>query len=66
MRGNIWTVVALGTGIVFLPLILDVDATGETAGIVQDLTTAIAPVIALTFVVAVMGYFLVLFGSDSF
>lgn len=66
MRGSIWTVASLGTGLVLLPLILDVDATGETADIVSQLTTAIAPVVALTFIMAVFGYFLVLYTSDSF
>ena len=66
MRGNIWTVVALGVSIVFIPLVLDVDASGETASIVESLTTAIAPVVGLTFIIAVFGLFLVLFGSDSF
>lgn len=69
MRGNTWTIVALGVGVVFLPLVLSedlvTDGTGET---IFDLVTALGVPVALMFIVAVFAFFIVLFdgGGDAF
>jgi len=65
MRGTIWSVVALGTGIVMLPLILPSTGGGDDAGTaIFDLITSIAPVVGLTFAVAAFGLLIGLLGFD--
>lgn len=67
MRGNIWSIVALGVGLVMLPLIIDGDATLDSTGeTVMTLVSAIGPVVALAFVVATFGLLVTLFSNDSF
>jgi len=65
MKGSIWSVVALGTGIVMLPLILPSTGGDAVGGNVFGLITSIAPVVGLTFVVAVFGLLLAFLGSDG-
>lgn len=65
MNQSVWSVVALGSAIVMLPLILPAaggDSTGDT---IFGLLAAIAPVIGITFTVAVFGLLIVLLGFDS-
>jgi len=65
MRGSIWNVVALGVGIAFLPSILPDSGGGDTAGdAIFELVSGIAPVVGLTFVIAVFGLLLALMSFD--
>jgi len=62
MDNSIWTVVALGTGAVFVPLVLDVDvADGSTGETIMGLLSAVGPLIGLAFAVAVFGLLITLF-----
>jgi len=65
MKGSIWSVVALGMGVVMLPLILPSSGGGDAVGTaIFELVTSVAPVVGLTFVVAVFGL-LVAFLTDG-
>lgn len=67
MRGRIWTVVALGVGLVMTPLILDVDVSGDATGqTALSLLSSFAPIIGLVFTIACVGLLLVFFGSDGY
>jgi len=62
MDNSIWTVVALGTGAVFVPLVLDVDTTaGSTRETIMGLLSAVGPLVGLAFAVAVFGLLVTLF-----
>jgi len=66
MNGSIWSVVALGTGIVMLPLILPSTGGGDATGsAIFDLVTSVAPAVGLTFVVVVFGLLVSFIGSDG-
>jgi len=65
MKGSIWSVVALGTATVMLPLILPSSGVDSTGSDIFGLLTAIAPTIGLMFVVATFGLLLVFFNSGS-
>ncbi len=65
MKGTIWSVVALGTGIVMLPLILPSTGGGDEAGTaIFDLISSITPVVGLMFAVAAFGLLIGLLGFD--
>jgi len=67
MRGNTWTIVALGTGLVMLPLIVTDDiATDATGSTVLELVTALGPVVGIMFLVACVAAVIALFGSEGF
>lgn len=67
MRGTIWTVVALGVGAAFVPLVLDINVddgtTGETA---MTLLAAVGPLLGVAFILAAFGLLITFFGRDSF
>ena len=65
MRGTIWSVVALGVGIAFLPLILPDGGTDSTGDALFGLISSIAPVLGIMFTVAVFGLLLVFLGFDN-
>jgi len=65
MRGTIWSVVAMGTGIVFLPLILPSGGTDKTGDAIFGLISSLAPVLGLMFTVTVFGLLVVLLGFDN-
>ena len=65
MRGSIWSVVALGTGIAFLPLVVPNSGTDPTGDAIYGLISAIAPVLGIMFAVAVFGLLIVLLGFDN-
>jgi hypothetical protein len=67
MRGTTWQVVALGVGLAMLPLILDVDVSGdETGETAMTLLSSFDPIIGLVFALACFGLLTVFFGSDGF
>jgi hypothetical protein len=65
MNQSVWSVVALGSAIVMLPLILPTGGGDSTGDTIFALLTAIAPVIGITFAVAVFGLLIVFLGFDS-
>ena len=66
MRGTIWTVVAVGVGAVFTPLVLDIDPSTGTGEDALALLSAVGPLVAFAFVLAVFGLLVTFFGRDSF
>lgn len=65
MRGTIWTVVALGTGLAFVPLVLGgIEVGDETAETAMQLLGAFGGVLGLAFVIATFGL-LIAFFTDS-
>jgi hypothetical protein len=68
MKNSIWTVVALGTGAAFVPLVLDVNvADGSTSDTILGLLSAVGPLVGIAFFVSVFGLLITLFmggGSD--
>lgn len=65
MNQSIWSVVALGSATVMLPLILPAGGGDSTGSTIFGLLTSIAPVIGITFAVAVFGLLIVFMGFDS-
>jgi biopolymer transport protein ExbB/TolQ len=66
MRGSIWTVVALGSGLAMLPVIVDVDSPDATGQTVLDLVGSLGPVLGLLLFVTGMAFVITLFTSDGF
>lgn len=68
MRGNIWTIVALGVGLAMTPAMLGGDtlATDQVGDNILSLVSTIGPVLAIMLVVAVFGLFITLFSTDGF
>lgn len=65
MRGSIWSVVALFTGVAMLPAILDVDVAADSTGAtIEGLLTTVDPVIGLAAAIVGFGLLLALF-TDS-
>jgi hypothetical protein len=68
MDNSIWTIVTLGTGAAFTPLVLDVETTaGSTRETIMGLLSAVGPLVGLAFAVACFGLLITLFmggGSD--
>ena len=66
MRGTIWTVVAVGVGVVMTPLILDVSPTTATGDDIMSLLSAVGPLASFAFILVCFGLLLTFFGRDSF
>jgi hypothetical protein len=66
MRGTIWTVVALGSGLALLPAILDISATDTTGQTVLDVVSPLAPVLGVLLFVAAMAVVITMFDADGF
>lgn len=66
MRGSIWTVVALGSGLAMLPVIVDVDSPDTTGQTVLDLVGSLGPILGLLLFVTGMAFVITLFTSDGF
>lgn len=66
MRGSIWTVVALGSGLAMLPVIVDVDSPDATGQTVLDLVGSLGPILGLLLFVTGMAFVITLFTSDGF
>jgi len=65
MRGTIWSVVALGSGVVMLPLVLP-DSGFDTVGDnIFGVLTSLTPLLGVVFAVAVFGLLLVMLGFDN-
>jgi biopolymer transport protein ExbB/TolQ len=66
MRGSIWTVVALGSGLALVPAIIDVDSPDATGQTVLDVVGSLAPVLGLLLFVTGMAVVISLVTSDGF
>jgi len=66
MRGSIWTVVALGSGLALVPAIIDVDTPDATGQTVLDVVGSLAPVLGLLLFVTTMALVIAFFTSDGF
>jgi len=66
MRGSIWTVVALGSGLALLPAILDVSAPDATGQTVLDVVSPLAPVLGVLLFVTAMAVVISMFNADGF
>ncbi len=67
MRGSIWTIAGLGIMAVMVPLVLDVDVSGdETGETALTLLSSVDALIGLAFVIAVFGLLTLFFTSDGF
>jgi uncharacterized membrane protein (DUF106 family) len=69
MRGSIWSVVALGTMLAFMPVVLS-DSLATSADSLGseflDLIGTLAPVMGALIIVAATGLFLSLYSNDGF
>jgi len=66
MRGSIWTVVALGSGLALVPAIIDVDSPDATGQTVLDVVGSLGPVLGLLLFVTGMAVVISLVTSDGF
>lgn len=67
MRGNPFTIVAVGIGAVMIPLILDVDVSGDDAGeTILSLVGTLDLVVGLAFMVACLGLLVAYFTDSGF
>lgn len=67
MRGNIWTIVAIGVGAAFIPVVLDIDtASGTTSRTIMDLLSAVGILPGLAFTVVVFGLLIAFFTDSGF
>jgi biopolymer transport protein ExbB/TolQ len=66
MRGSIWTVVALGSGLALVPAIINVDSPDATGQAVLDVVGSLAPVLGLLLFVTGMAVVISLVTSDGF
>ena len=67
MRGSIWSVVALGVGAAFTPLVLDIDVTGDSTGeTALTLLSSVDIVIGLAFVIVAFGLLIAFFTDSGF
>ena len=66
MRGSIWTVVALGSGMALVPAIIDVDSPDATGHTVLDVVGSLGPVLGLLLFVTGMAVVIAFFTSDGF
>ena len=67
MRGSIWTIAGLGIMAVFVPVVLDIDVTGdETGETALTLLSSVDALIGLAFVIAVFGLLTLFFTIDGF
>jgi hypothetical protein len=66
MRGSIWAVVALGSGLALVPAIIDVDSPDATGQTVLDVVGSLAPVLGLLLFVTAMALVIAFFTSDGF
>lgn len=67
MRGNPFTIVAVGIGAVMIPLILDVDVSGDDAGeTILSLIGTLDLVVGLAFMVACLGLLVAYFTDSGF
>jgi hypothetical protein len=68
MQNSIWTVVAVGTGAAFTPLVLDVDvAPGSTTETIMGLVSSVGSLVGVAFAVVCFGLLIAIFmggGSD--
>lgn len=64
-RGSIWSVVALGVGVVMLPLILPDSGSGSAGSTIFDLVSAISPTVGLMFSVAAFGLLIAVLGFET-
>jgi len=66
MNQSIWGVVALGMGVVMLPLILPSSGGGGDPGsTIFELLTSLTPILGVVFAAAVFGLLIVLSGFDQ-
>ena len=69
MRGNIWSVVALGTTLAFLPVVFSDELCANTDAVgtnIVELLAAFAPLLGATIIVAAAALLLALFSGDEF
>jgi len=67
MRGNPFTIVAVGIGAVMIPLVLDVDVSGdETGDTILSLLGTVDLLVGLAFMVACLGLLVAYFTDSGF
>jgi len=67
MRGNAFTLVAVGVGTAMTPLILDVDVSGDAVGeTIQSFLSTVGPFVSLAFLVVCFGLLVAYFTDSGF
>jgi len=67
MRGNPTTIIAVGIGAAMIPLVLDVNVSGDATGdTILSLLSAVGPLVSLAFVVACLGLLVAYFTDSGF
>jgi len=67
MRGNPLTIIGVGIGAAMIPLVLDVDVSGDATGdAILSLLSSVGPLVSLAFVVACLGLLVAYFTDSGF
>jgi len=67
MRGNPLTIIGVGIGAAMIPLVLDVDVSGDATGeTIRSLLSSVSPLVSLAFVVACLGLLVAYFTDSGF